>query len=331
MRRVEIVLGGDMQDFKVSSTVSLGYTILARYWSDLLRINIIPILVIFIVLLVSYTAGYLKPDMTPTNLSGDVLLIFNVAIFLFAFFLLSAASMNWQHFILSTLTTETKEQCIKDSIVNASWWKRYGLYLINQIQLFGSIGVIYFLFILLTYWDFAVDFKYINHIVVGFSVITFILMPVFCRLSLVLPNIAADFPKMTYRAALKISIGKGWKIYFSTFLTGFIFVLVMLILAIVLGVFVGLLAVFSGSVGTALIVIISLIIDPLYYVTLSAVMAGSSALILLQLKPELNDRWLALKVYEDLGGEPDTSTSLNSENSNTRLNTVHSYGRRKSK
>lgn len=154
-------------------------------------------------------------------------------------------------------------------------------------------------------------------------VVVIIAMPYFLRASLVFPAIAAGIPDATFKNALAVSKGMGWRMV-GTYLVGAFALMVMLMLgmiafAIAAAIVGGLASLISPNIAAVIFVPLGLVFYVGIYLYMSAFYAGFPATVLIQILPDFHDRWNELS-----GKAPSEPTPPPSEEF-----TLSSYGKKK--
>lgn len=157
----------------------------------------------------------------------------------------------------------------------------------------------------------------------GWFVFAIIAAPYFMRASLVFPAISAGIPDATFKNALAVSRGMGWKLVGTYFVAAFALMVILLLgmiaLMIVGGIFGGIASLISPSAFAVIFVPVGFVLYVAIYLYMAAFYAGFPALVLIQILPDFHSRWDTLS-----GKGPDKSAPPPSEE--FKLST---YGKKK--
>lgn len=242
-----------------------------------------------------------------------------------------AFSYNWQRFVMNGDESSQFSNQNEASRVPPEWWQGYRQQLVKWIQLIALYMVPNILFlgpmIGFTSESFEPSKQADLISVAGFFAffITIILLaPYFIRASLVFPAIAAGLPDATFKNALAVSKGMGWRMLGAYFVSLFALMVIMMLGMIALmiagAIFGGIASLIGAASAVAIVTIpLGLVFYVGLYLYMAAFYAGFPAIVLMQILPDFHDRWDQLS-----GGTPSDSTPPQSDEFK-----LSSYGKRK--
>ncbi len=237
-----------------------------------------------------------------------------------------AFSFNWQRYLMScdigAGETAVSTQALS-MIETREWWPDFWMYLFKNIQLFAVLMVPYVAFIWLFFaslpgnpnspdavGSFGSLFMYIGL----YGIVLILLYPYVMRAMLVFPAIAAGLPDPTFRNAFDVSRGLGWYMVGAYLLSALamqvIMMAAMIALAIVSAIIFGILYAIGGQIFAGLLGIVFFLLYPIMIFSMMAVYGSVPAFSLMQMIPDMNDRWhyfLDRRILGDRGADSDGS------------------------
>lgn len=293
-----------MHKFDMGLTIKTGLLMVRHNWRELLRMNawsFVALLVLFFIIFGAQSVFLLNTDLSRLEpgqsapVSGAHFALMMIVV-LFMFIPLAAMMMNWQRFLI------TGDVRVQDSIDEGGvpisgrthWWRLFGRYLLSQVQVYSLLLLLWGLTIGPIFMGVNTFPTFYGFLVFGYFIGLILLIPFISRASLVFPNVAANLPDMSFTQAIALGKGNGWKIYFTMFVSMFALQLIFMAVMIVVLIASTLLSLVLGAFGAFIPMIVMIILYPMMMIAWPSIMAGAPALVLLQLKPDLNDRWLQL-------------------------------------
>ncbi len=300
--------------FAFGATVEASINVPRNSVVDLLRaakwpaIAAIPGFVIYFTMLY-LTYGTLSPEPTAIETEG-VSIQFSLFSMLSAVPLMMigvAFSYNWQQFLMNGPGDDNIPDPMSSS-EPPEWWAGYRASLVKAMQL----ALIFMVPFLLIFWGLfssipagqtktlpPEDAWSLFGPMLVWAGVVIVSLPYALRASLVFPAIAAGLPDPTFRNALAVSKGMGWRIVGTYMAAGFALVLMILlgmIALMILTAIIGGIAVLVGGSSAAKIVIVPFVFVfyIVAYLYMGAFYAGFPALVLMQILPDFEHRWKAL-------------------------------------
>ena len=239
-----------------------------------------------------------------------------------------AFGYNWQRFLMNGDESEHPDEATH---VPPEWWQGYRQQLLKWLQLFAVYMIPNLVFLGSIAFMPAQPFEPSREAdllsTVGFFAffITMILLaPYLMRATLVFPAIAAGLPEPTFRNALSVSKGMGWRMFGAYFVSIFALMIMMMLAMIALviagDIFGGIASLVGGSAAVAAIgVPLGIVFYLVMYLYMGALYAGFPAIVLMQILPDFHDRWNQLS-----GNAP-----AEEEQSATEEFKLSSYGQKK--
>jgi len=198
--------------------------------------------------------------------------------------------LNWQSFLLLDSAEEMLKRdksILPDYMASERWWPRFRKCVFNGFKLWGSFMIVYLLLVgPVLFMGESVE-EYTMYGLPVFLIAMIFLTPLVNRLLILFPMIAGDVDDSSFKKALALTKGMGWKIFFcylGTLLLAYIlmFIVMLGIMAITA------LAAFIMSAFSAIIMFVIAVPSMIIMLT---IVASVYALIFMQLSPEYAERW----------------------------------------
>lgn len=224
-----------------------------------------------------------------------------------------AFSLNWQRYLMMSGEDHVERVFSEDGDgrrEERDWWPEFGQYILKYAQLFAVLAVPYAAF-------FALFFSYLPQspqsppssetigsffMIFGlFFIVMILLYPLMMRAMLVFPAIAAGLPDPTFRNAFNVSRGHGWHMVGAYLLSALAMQLILMGVMIAIMIVVGILTFILPLVGGLLMGLVFLVLYPVMMFSMMAVYTSVPAFSLMQMIPDMNDRWHYFRDREILG------------------------------